>query len=220
MLIDSEQISNAKHILLITNNRSFANSSALYSYLLTLHKKVSLQNVEALDKNLSFVPWFEKARSVRPSTADYIIEVDDESLALYEFFTTHSIKINQKMATALYAGFYTRYDTFMSEDCDGTIFAVISALLELKADKKRCREFLSYRNSLAFTRLKVRLYNTLLLKESATHAFVSISDEDLKSSGAHLSDAYEILYEFLKIVHVKRVTLLKSDENNKIIKEI
>ena len=146
--------------------------------------------------------------------------MNSDVLHLYDFFLNHNIKINPKMATALYAGVLNRYDAFMSDECDGTIFAFASALVALKADKKTCHDFLLNRLALSYMRLKEHLLKTLLLKEEATHAYVSVSDEDLKSSGGTLDDAYDIMKDFLKIVHIKRVTLLKSDENNTIIKEI
>lgn len=220
MFINIEKIKSASHVLLVTKNDSFANSSALYSYILTLHKKVSLEVVEPLDNKFSFLPWFDKARQNRPSTADLIIEVESETIELYKFFDENSIKINQKMATALYTGLFIRYGAFMSSDCDGTIFAVVSRLLELKADKNMCYEFLCNRVPLSYMRLKEKLLKSLLLRDNAKHAFISVSDEDLKSSGATLTEATKIMNEFLKIVHLERVTLLKSDANNKIIKEI
>ncbi len=220
MKIDIEKITNAQHILIVSDSAAFANASAFYTCLLTLHKKVSLQISEPLDVNLSFLPWFDKSRPNKPSTADYIIEVDTETLELYEFFSNNTFKINQKMATALYAGLLSRYDNFTSSECDGTIFALVSRLLELNADKLVCHDFLLNRIPLGIIRLKERLIGTLVLKNDAQHAFVSICDDDLISSSTELKDAFNIMKEFLKIVHVENVTLLKSDENNKIIKEI
>ncbi len=220
MQIDIEKLKSAQHVLIQTDNAAFANASALYSTVLTLHKKVSLQNTEPLNVKYSFLPWFDKSRQNRPSTADYVIEVDTETLELYKFFIEHTFKINQKMATALYAGLLGRYDNFISSECGGTIFALISTLIGLNANKQICHEFLLQRVPLSFMRLKERLLKSLELRDNARHAFVSICDDDLKSSNTTLADAYNIMKEFLTIVHVEKVTLLKSDENNKIIKEI
>ncbi|MDQ7067062.1 MAG: hypothetical protein Q9M40_03115 [Sulfurimonas sp.] len=145
MQIDIEKIKNAQHILIITDSASFANASALYSAILTLHKKVSLQNTESLDVKLSFLPWFEKSRTNRPSTADYLIEVNIDTLELYNFLTQNTFKINQKIATALYAGLLSRYDNFLSSDCDSTIFALVSKLLGYNIQKQLCHEFLLQR---------------------------------------------------------------------------
>jgi len=220
MFINIDKIHNAKHILLVVKNDSFMNASALYTYILMLHKKVSIQNIEPLQTKLSFLPWFDKCRENRPSSADYVVEVNSDTLNLYNYFLRNNININKKMATALYAGLLIRYDFFMDNNCDGTIFAAVSELLKLHAQKQICHDYLLYRVPLSHIRLKEKLLKTLLLKEDARDAVVSISEADLKASGCKIEDAYEIMKEFLKIVHVERVTLLKSDENNKIIKEI
>lgn len=220
MQIDIEKLKNAKHVLIVTTNDSFANASALYSCILTLHKKVSLQNREPLNANLSFLAWFDKCRENKPSTADYIIEVDIEVLELYNFFKENGFKINQKMATSLYSGVLGRYNNFLSSDCDGTIFAIVSELLEYKAQKQLCHDYLINSIPLAYIRLKEKLLKSLVLKNDASHVYVSVSDDDLKSSNTTLDDAYKIMKEFLKIVNVEKVILLKSDQNSKIIKEI
>jgi len=219
-LINIERIEQASHILLVTTNDTFANASALYSFILTKHKKVSLQNSTALEHKLSFLPWFEKCRHNTPSTADYIIEVDSNTQKYFEFFTKNAIKINKKMATAFYAGLLSQYDAFDAVDCDGTIFATASKLLALQADKKTCHEYMLHRVPLSHIRLKEKLFASLLLQENATHAYVSISDKDLQSCNTKVTDAISLMKEFLAIVHVTQVTLLKSDENNKIIKNI
>ncbi|MDF1876417.1 hypothetical protein JHD47_01125 [Sulfurimonas sp. SAG-AH-194-L11] len=220
MQIDIEKIKDAQHILIVTDRVSFANASVLYSCMLSLHKKVSLQNREALNTNLSFLPWFDKSRQNRPSTADYIIEVDTETLGLYAFLLENNFKINQKMATALYTGLLMRYDNFMSNQCDGKVFALVSELLKLNANKPLCHEYLLHRVPLGLMRLKERLLKSLLLKDDARLAVVSICDDDLRSTNTKMLDAFNIMREFLTIVHVEKVTLIKSDENSKIIKEI
>lgn len=220
MQLNIEKIRDAKHILIVTDNASFANASAVYTCVLTLHKKVSLQNSEVLNKNFSFLAWFDKSRKNRPSTADYIITMNRDTLELYNFFIDNALSINKKMATALYAGLFNQYDGFRSSECDGTIFAIVSQLLELNADKDLCHDFLLLRVPLSHMRLKERLLSSLVLKNSAKHALISVNEDDLNSSNSELEDAYTIMKEFLTIVHVKKVILLKSDENNKIIKEI
>jgi len=220
MFINIDKIQSAKHILLVVHNDSFINASALYTYILTLHKKVSIQNIEPLKTRFSFLPWFDKCRENRPSSADYVVEVSSDTLKLYNYFVKNNIRINQKMATALYAGLLISSDFFMSESCNGTIFAAVSELLELRAQKKICHEFLLNKVPLSQVRLKEKLLKSLFLQDNAKHVIISLSEKDLKSSGSELEDAYEIMKDFLKIVHVERVTLLNSDENNKIIKEI
>lgn len=219
-MISIEKIEQASHILLVSTSDTFANASALYSFILTKHKKVSLQNSDTLEQKLSFLPWFEKCRSNTPSTADYIVEVRSDTQKYFEFFTKNAVKINKKMATALYAGLLSQYNAFDAVDCDGTIFATASKLLALQADKKICHDYMLHRVPLSHIRLKERLLASLLLQENATHAYVSVSEQDLQSSNTCVHDAITLMKEFLAIVHVREVTLFKSDENNKIINNI
>ena len=76
--MEQVDLKNSKHILLIANNSSLANATALYSYLLTLHKKVSLYSSEPVLKCLSFLPWYEKVSDHKSMSADLVIEVSAE----------------------------------------------------------------------------------------------------------------------------------------------
>ena len=111
-IIDLENINSAKHIVITTDNAAFANASALYSYILTLHKKVSLHNSEALESRFSFLAWFDKSRIKMPTSGDEVITMSSGTRELYEFFVSNKIKINAKMATALYAGLLQEFDAF------------------------------------------------------------------------------------------------------------
>lgn len=215
-----KNIDEAKHILIKTDNESFANASALYSYVLTLHKKVSIVSSEALDVNLDFLPWYDKVRLSSPSSADLSIEAVSDTQTLLDFFKTNEIKINQKMATALYASLLIEFDYFKSSECNGMVFAAAKELIELKAEYKLCRENLLKRVPLSLFRLKALLFKNMLLVKDASCVEVFISDDELKSAGCVLSDVNSILDEILTLVNVKEVTLFKSDENNKIIKNM
>ena len=220
MLIPIDKIKDAKHVLILTNTASFSNASVIYSYILTHHKKVSISYEESIDKNLSFLPWFDKLRAVSPSSADLTVEVDGDSKALFEFLKNNKIKINQKMATALYSGLLKQYDFFNSAESDGTTFAAASELISLKAEYKLCSEYLQRRVSISALRLKAILLKSLLLKDNATKALLFVSDMDFKATGATVEEAYVVMKEVLNLVNVKEVELLKTDENSKIIKHL
>lgn len=213
-----EKIASAKHIVLLANEETIANASALYSYVLTLHKKVSLVHKGTISLNSSFLPWFEKLRDKIPSSADLIVVVEPDVLKLYAFFTNQEVKVNKKMATALYAGVLTRYKMFESADVDGMVFALASELINLNADHKMCMKYLKYSESLASFRLRAIMYKNLLLSENATVATVSLCDTDFLASGADTDTAFSIMSELLRLAHVQEVRLVKSDEKNKIIK--
>ena len=218
-LIPIEQIDASKHILIKSDKESLAQASVLYSYLLTLHKKVSLYT-ENMDAKFSFLPWMDKVRTSRVSSADMEIDSNIEILDLYNFLQDNALKINAKMATALYAGFLKRYKNLMAEDVDGTVFAALSQLITLGADHKLCIKELYKSVPLRMIRLKSILFEKFLLQENAKVACVSINDADLHASGTSMQEAIDAAAELLNVVHVEEVHLVKSDENNKIIKII
>jgi len=219
-LIAFNDVENAKHIIIQTDNSSFANANALYSFVLSMHKKVSLVVTEKIDTKFSFLPWFSKVRETLPASSDMIIECDADTIALYEYLKESPVAINQKMATALFAGLLESSEGFLSSACDGTTFAVASELIALKAQHVTCKEFLQKRESLALFRLKSLMYKKMVQSDNGHVVHMYITDEDLKSTGATQKDVDKIQKEVLNIVHVKEVVLHKNDENNKILKLI
>ncbi len=219
-MTDLHDAKNAKHIVITADNSSFANANALYSYVLSLHKKVSLVVIEKIDAKFSFLPWFSKARETVPASADMTIQSENDTIALYYSFKEQDVTVNQKMATALFAGLLESSEGFSSSRCNGTTFAVASELIELKAQYLTCKDYLQKRDSLALFRLKSLMYKKMLQTSNGEVVNMYVTDEDLKSSGATLKDVEKVQKELLNMVHVKEVVLYKSDENNKIIKVI
>ena len=71
-------IDSSKHIVVVVDIfaqvDSIASASAMYTFLLQQHKKVSFFcKTEVLDSNLKFIPWFENIRSTFPVSADLSI---------------------------------------------------------------------------------------------------------------------------------------------------
>jgi len=219
-LIPLKKIELAKHIVLICKEESFANANALYTYILTLHKKVSLVSDETFMSKYAFLPWHDKVRSHVPASSDMILEVSVDTLDLYAFFNENSVKINQKMATSLYAGLMMQYDCPKRSNCDSIVFTAFSELIKLGAEYKQCVKYLQNWQALSSLRLKGILYTNMSLCENATVAEVYVCDADLKRSGADMKEAKRIMSDFLSLAHVQEVRLLKSDANNKIIKSI
>jgi len=219
-LIAFNDIDNAKHIVIRTDANSFANASALYSYILSKHKKVSLVVTEVIDTKFSFLPWYAKQREKLPASCDLVIESQADSIALFEAFKSNGVAINQKMATSLFAGLLEFTEGFLGVTCNGTAFAVASELIECKAQYLTCKEFLQKRESLALFRLKSLMYKNMVQSSNGQVVHMYITDEDLKSTGARLKDVEKIQKEVLTMVHVKEVRLYKSDDNNKILKSI
>jgi phosphoesterase RecJ-like protein len=215
-LIDLEEIAKAKYIVIVTNNDTFCNASALYTYMLQLHKKVSLFSEFEIKKCYAFLPWFDKVRHNRPTGAEYSIDVQENSLV--SFFHDNQIKINQKMAQSLYAGLLQKAEALQNRHLDGMFFAQMSELIDLGAQHEVCVSELFQQNSLALFRLKAKMFENMLLKDDATQSFFLYKEEYLQESGATMQDVYTVMQESLGIAHVKQAVLV--DKNNKIIKTI
>jgi phosphoesterase RecJ-like protein len=215
-----EVINKSDHICIKTDSSSFANASALYTYILTLHKKVSMVSEESVDMKFSYLPWFDKIRDIIPSSADVIIKSNSDTKSLYEFFILKDIKINKKMATALYSSLLVEHKSFQKSTVDSSVFLLASRLIDLGAEDKKAYEYLNNRVGLNIFRLREILLKNFLLTEDGTHAKISISDKELHSSGSDISDVYPLLDDFLTLVNVKKVTLMKSDQENNIITNI
>lgn len=76
-----KNIDNAKHIVVIAHINpdadSLGSASAMYTYLLTRHKKVSFFCAsKRLHAKLAFIPWFDKIRNSFPVSADVAIALD------------------------------------------------------------------------------------------------------------------------------------------------
>ncbi len=215
-----QEIDKANHILIVANRLSLTSASALYTYILTLHKKVSIA-CEDVDRNLSFLPWFDKVKNLNSnSSADLKIDLDISSTKLFYLFKDSGKKINKKMATAIYAGLIKETNGFTNTNLNGTIFAMAKELVELGAEFKICNEFILKSTSLSLLRLKAIMLQGMQLKSDATLAILSIDDDMLKACGSKEEDAYLVMQEVLQLHLVKEVILHKSDEENKILKII
>jgi len=218
-VISLEAIKSAKHIVILTSSDSFADASALYTHVLRLHKKVSIvSESQTVENGLSFLPWFDKLRDIIPSSADLVIDMKLEKETLYNLFKLNDITINSKMATALYAGLLQRFNGFISSDVNGTIFADVSELIQQGADYKLCNRSIMNRVSLSTLRLKASMLSNMILTDASKTAQFIISDDELKSSGADISEAYEIIKEALNLPYVERAILKNSD--NEVLKLI
>ena len=216
-IIPLEEIERSKHILIKSDEAHFPQASLLYSYLLTQHKKVSLY-MDRKEERFSFLAWYEKIRLTEPHSVDLIMSASVEIIELYNCLKKNKIKINKKMATALYAGFLQRYEHFLSPECNGMVFAAVSELIESGADHMFCVEKLIYTKPLSLFRLKAIAYKKLLLKNNATVAKVNLSHEDFESTGAQWQDVEVIAREILELAHIKEVFIIQNGEKNKILK--
>lgn len=219
-MLNIEKINDAKHIAISlpksADDAVIASANALYSYVLTLHKKVSFYS-ETIDvkKNLNFLPWMDKLKNSYPSSADLEIKLE-KSEDIFSFFKSNKIKLNSKMATSLYASLITCSDGF-SKDIDGIVFAWAKELVEAGADVKNCNKYILNYNSLASLRLKAILLKKMILINSAEVALIELDERDLKSSGAALEDSKVVVKDALSLPTVNRVIV--KYKNKEIINE-
>ena len=218
-MIPLEDTQDAGHVAIVVKSSEFMPcASALYSYMLWLHKKVSWVCVDMeMDGRFSFLPWFDKIKSSLPPSADLILEPDGGLFCLYDFFKKNGVKINKKISTALYASLLVRYDGFYSKELDGDVFTKAGELVALGADYRTCSEFLIYRTTLARLRLKSLMLGKMVLRNNAREMVFNLNEDDLGCSGATLSDAKIIIKDALGLEYVHKVTLV---QNGKILKSI
>jgi phosphoesterase RecJ-like protein len=214
-------IQNAKHIMIVADNSTIYGASALYTHILRLHKKVSLVcDGESIGNNLSFLPWFDKVKTSKVTSADLTIEFKYSVVEFCTYLKNSSIKINKKMAIALYAGLLKETDGFLNAMVDGTIFALAKKLIECGAEHKMCTDFMLKRTTLAAIRIKAIMLKNMTLENSAKAAVFCIGSDDLKSSGATIDECSEVLKESLNLVHTEMAVLLDVDKEYRVLKLI
>ncbi len=213
-----EKINSAKHIEIIVDKYDLYCASALYTYILTQHKKVSLV---CLDKNIenkySFLPWFEKIKRTHTPSADLSIKLNIDIIEFYKSFKNTNIIFNKKISTSLYGALVEYTDGFTNSKLNGMIFAIASELIEHGADYKLAYQFIIQNVSLAELRLKSRMLQDMRLKNNATVAEFKIDDEMLKSTKTDVDLAKKIMKEALRLPYINTSTLINS-ENEVIIK--
>lgn len=127
---------------------------------------------------------------------------------LWRFFNAEGIKINAKMATALYAGLLDDSGAFLSSRTDTETFAMAQALLESGADAQRCSQRLFHTMSLAALRLKGRMLQQLQLHCAGKVAVMNVSRELMEETGAKGSDCEEALHEAISLATVTHAVML------------
>lgn len=257
-----EAIKSAEHIVLIAHRKPDADSvgsaSAMYTFLMRLHKKVSFFcETEHINPHIHFLPWFEKIRHTFPKKADLAISFDcgsytrlgvdvecdlinfdhhisnerygtyncvnasaeSSTRVLYDFF--HYIyeksgeKINQKMATALYAGLIDDTHNFLQQTSEQTL-KVAQKLLIAKADKELCIKNLFQTESLASLRLKGLMLTKMQLFCNAQLVVHLVTRDMIDETGALEVDCEAALSESLYLSSINTALLLRENRDGSI----
>jgi nanoRNase/pAp phosphatase (c-di-AMP/oligoRNAs hydrolase) len=199
----------------VVDEKSFALGSALHSYILQLHKKVTLVCKGKLPHKFACVAWYKDVKTSLPSSAEYIYEVACESLEVYHYFRDNGVKINQKMAHALYVALFMERDLF-AIDMQSTRLAIASELLVVAPNAPACLKQVLQTYSLAQLRLKAKLLQSMLLKADAQEAWVYIDKDDFIKTGAHQEDITLCLEDIFALPYVKEVFFVSQNTQEKI----
>lgn len=147
-----------------------------------------------------------------------LMDTDAVSTAsiLTTWFKNEGIKINPKMATALYAGIADDTLGFMSRRTDGTVFETAAALAGSGADITAVNTALFRRRPLASLRLKGRLFSALRLISDGRICVIKVTRAMLEESGGAVSACDEVLSESLGLPTVRVALLLRERRDGSI----
>ncbi len=135
---------------------------------------------------------------------------------LYDAFNKHGIKINPKMATALYAGLLDDSHGFLAPKTDARSFKMASALTEAKADISACAQALFHHNSLAALRLKGMMFEKMYLLFDARVVIHLVTKEMMAITGGREVDCEAALEESMGLPHVELALMLRENRNGSI----
>jgi hypothetical protein len=214
-VIDTQAIEKAKHIAVIVDEKSFAHGSAIYSYLLQLHKKVTLVSEVPLAKKLSCLAWYKDVRNALPQGAEYVLKVECEALELYHYLQNCGAKINEKIAQALYVALFMERNLF-APSLEQERVAVASQLLEVACEAPACFNQVVRTRSLAELRLKAKLLQRAVLRADATQAWVEICEDDFKQTATQHKDIMVCVEDLFCLPYVQEVIFTDSQTKQKI----
>ena len=142
-----------------------------------------------------------------------VTEAISTTQVLYDYFCRHEIKINAKMATALYAGLLDDSHAFMSPKTDRRAFEMAAGLHACGADIALCSTSLMQTMSLAAMRLKgVMLQNARLFCEGRIVVSL-VTREILHRTGAMSVDCEAALEESLFLPTVQVAVMLRENRD-------
>ena len=127
---------------------------------------------------------------------------------VYEWFLSQDIKINAKMAHALYAGLMDDTKCFRDPRCSMNIFSMAHRLLELGANHEQCVNGLYNSKTLASLRLQGEMLKRMKLVLDGQLALFEVDQELLAATGATLGDCKAVLDEAMALKIVNTALLL------------
>ncbi len=135
---------------------------------------------------------------------------------LFDAFNRHDIKINPKMATALYAGLLDDSHGFLSPKTDTRSFEMAAALTAAKAAISTCAQELFHKNSLAALRLKGLMFEKMYLLFDARVVVHLVTREMMAMSGGREVDCEAALEESLGLPPVELAMMLRENRDGSV----
>lgn len=127
---------------------------------------------------------------------------------VYDYFVANGVKINGKMATALYAGLLDDSKCFGLSECTAKTFAMADELIRFGADHPLCTEWLFHRRSLASLRVQGHLLQRMKLLSDAKLALFEVPLVLLEESGATIVECKAVLDDALKMRTVQAALMV------------
>ncbi|MFH0710452.1 MAG: DHH family phosphoesterase [Pseudomonadota bacterium] len=138
--------------------------------------------------------------------------VDTKALSttqvLYEWFVTNTVKINGKMANALYAGLLDDTHCFSDSSCTGAVFNMAHSLIQAGANHALCVDALFHSHSLSSFRLKGEMLKRMRILHDGRVAVFEVDQALFASSGAILRDCKAVVDEALSLKTVQIALLV------------
>ena len=143
--------------------------------------------------------------------------VDEESISstrvVYEVLKKLDVKINAKIATALYAGLVEDSDMFRSPLVDGAVFAFAKELIECGAKHNDVVKYLQKYSTLSHLRLLSRMFEQMELLDGASLSVFIVTREDFEATKARVEDCEEALERALELPTVKTSLLIAEKKD-------
>ncbi len=130
---------------------------------------------------------------------------------LYDLFRSSDIKINVKMATALYAGLVDDSQGFSTSKTDAKSFEMAAYLARCGADIESCSRALMQTMSLAAMRLKAMMLQDVRLVDDARIAILGVTRVMMEQTGAKEVDCEAALQESLYLPTVRLAVMIREN---------
>ncbi len=138
------------------------------------------------------------------------------SQVVYDFFKSNDIKLNAKMATALYAGLADDSQNFTTDKTDDRAFMMAADLIKSGADNALCTKMLFKERSLASMRMKAMMLSAAQLFCSGQVVSTLVQRSFFEQTGAYEVDCEEALHETLDLVNVQVALMLRYTKEGRI----